>query len=180
VIRRYVSAWAAVAILSGLAGSEPWAQQSALEYEVKAGFLVNFLDFVRWPAPALGSTRTPFTICIVGRDPFGELLERTVSGAAVQGRPVAVRRQNTASNLGTCRVAFFSGSGIRRAPVPQTEGTLMVGEGARFVDQGGHIGFVVDGGHVRFDLNLDAAGASGLTLSSKLTRIARQVIATRH
>jgi hypothetical protein len=39
---------------------------------------------------------------------------------------------------------------------------------------------VVDGGHVRFDLNLDAAGASGLTLSSKLTRIARQVIATRH
>ena len=36
---------------------------------------------------------------------------------------------------------------------------LTVGESPRFLDAGGLINFVVEGGHVRFDINADAAAA---------------------
>ena len=46
-------------------------QPSSLEYEVKAAFLLNFTKFIDWPAPETPGPDSPFTICILGDDPFG-------------------------------------------------------------------------------------------------------------
>ncbi len=63
-----------------------------LEYEVKAAFLLNFTKFIEWPAGAFASPDSPFTICILGRDPFGRALDQIVAGESVNGRKLAVRR----------------------------------------------------------------------------------------
>jgi hypothetical protein len=58
---------------------------------------------------------------------------------------------------------------LKQAPV------LTVGEGERFLSLGGHIAFVVENNRVRFDVNKDAIDRTGLTISSKLLRVARSV-----
>ena len=52
--------------------------QAPLEYEVKAAFLLNFTRFIEWPDSALASADQPFSICIVGENPFGDALDRIV------------------------------------------------------------------------------------------------------
>jgi hypothetical protein len=50
---------------------------------------------------------------------------------------------------------------------------LSVGESPNFLKAGGMINLFVEGGRVRFDVNLSAASARGLVPSSKLLRVAR-------
>jgi hypothetical protein len=59
----------------------------------------------------------------------------------------------------------------------QNRATLTVGDADTFLDQGGMIQFYSQDNRVRLRINLDAATAAGLTLSSKLLRPA-QVITT--
>ena len=58
---------------------------------------------------------------------------------------------------------------VERAPV------LTVGETPAFAMLGGAISFVVVNDRVRFDINLGAAERGGLTISSKLLRVARHI-----
>jgi len=85
-----------IAILCGLLawpGSRPWAgDQAAREYEVKAAFLYNFAAFVEWPRAAFAEDSSPIVVCIVGTDPFGTGLDRTLQGKTAQGRPIVIRR----------------------------------------------------------------------------------------
>ncbi len=52
---------------------------------------------------------------------------------------------------------------------------LTVGDGSRFLKQGGAIGFLLENNRVRFDISINALQRSGLTASSKLLRVARSV-----
>jgi len=57
---------------------------------------------------------------------------------------------------------------LRQAPV------LSVGEGRRFLQQGGLIAFLIENDRVRFAISKRGADAAGLTVSSQLMRVARQ------
>src|SRR5690348_2325090 len=46
------------------------------EYQVKAAYLYNFGKFVTWPDAGVASE---FDVCVLGADPFGTLLDTTVS-----------------------------------------------------------------------------------------------------
>jgi len=46
-------------------------------------------------------------------------------------------------------------------------------------ERGAHINFVVDDNRVRFDVNTDATTESGLSVSSKLLRVARELFPKR-
>ena len=52
---------------------------------------------------------------------------------------------------------------------------LTIGDMAGFLDQGGMINFVLDQNRVRFEVNLKAAQAAQLQLSSKLLSLAKTV-----
>jgi len=90
-------ALAAAALLLGtsLAHAQPEptpTPPSPTEFEVKAAFLYNFARFVEWPAETGHDPGTPFVIAILGHDPFGAVLDETVAGKTVGGRPIEVRR----------------------------------------------------------------------------------------
>src|SRR6266545_6136221 len=53
--------------------------------EVEAAFLRNFARYVTWPAHAFAEESSSWNICILGRDPFGEVLEKTFKGRTEQG-----------------------------------------------------------------------------------------------
>jgi hypothetical protein len=165
---------AAVAALTLLFGTVRAAAQETgpTEYQVKAAFLFNFAKFIEWPPSSFASPEAPFSICILGVDPFGPVIDETLRGQTLGGRAVTIERVRAAAQLRQCQVAFISASekvhlqvifqAIRGASV------LLVGESPGFAAAGGTIQFQVQDNHIRFAINPVAAQRAGLRVSSKL------------
>jgi hypothetical protein len=156
------------------------AQQArASEYEVKAAYLFNFAKFVDWPTDISESKATPFTICVLGKNPFGAALNTTIAGETVGGHNVAVKEIASPQEAAGCRMLYISSSEERRlSAVVSGLGTLpilTVSEIPQFSEHGGMIEFVMEGNRVRFEANPAAAAAAGLSLSSSLLRVATKV-----
>jgi hypothetical protein len=148
--------------------------QQPLEYQVKAAFLLNFTRFAEWP-PADNSDSS-ISICILGDDPFGSVLDQIVAGETLDGRKIVARRIHRPVPA-SCQVVYITRSekdvSALLATVPA--GVLTVGEGNAFLRDGGMIAFVIDDRRVRFDINQSAAMKAGIRLSSKLLNVARTV-----
>src|SRR6058998_4115286 len=86
----------------------PAQQPPPSEYQVKAAFLFNFAKFVEWPPQAFPDPASPFTIGVVGDNPFGDDLERTLRNKAVNGHPIAAKQVKAPSELRTCHILFIS------------------------------------------------------------------------
>ena len=153
--------------------------EKELEYKVKAAVLYNFAKFVEWPAAAFPEPRSPFNLCVLGDDPFGPSLDRTVAGESIDGRPIAVQRGARLAELKGCHLLFVSHSERERQrevlAALRDAAVLTVGDAGRFLDDGGMIDFVLEGNKVRFEVNLTAVEKSPLKISSKLLRLARVV-----
>jgi YfiR/HmsC-like len=151
----------------------------AAEYQVKAVFLFNFVQFVDWPAPAARDSQLPVIIGILGNDPFGPFLDETVRGERLGSRPIQLRRFRQIADIEECNVLFISQSESERLPeilsVLKTRPVLTVSDGDAFAEQGGMIQFVTDKSRIRLRINLDAAQAANVTISSKLLRVAEIV-----
>ncbi len=150
-----------------------------LEYQVKVAFLYNFAKFVEWPPHLFGDPAAPFTLGILGNDPFCEALERTLQGKSVNGRSIAVRRLRAAEPIHGVQILFISPSVGRDLPrvLAALKGVpvLTVGDRDRFAREGGIINFRIEENKVRFEINLDAAERAGLKVSSKLLTVAHVI-----
>lgn len=146
------------------------------EYQLKAAFLFNFAKFVDWPPSSFASPQAPFTICILGEDPFGQTIDSTLRGQSIRGRAVAVQRVHDPAQLRRCQMAFVSSSERRhlQAILQSVQGAsvLLVGESPGFAAAGGAIQFDMENNRVRFAINPDAAERAGLRVSSKLLSLA--------
>ncbi len=148
------------------------------EYQIKAAFLLNFTKFIEWPANE--GAGSPFSICVVGDDPFGPVLDQLVEGETVAGRKIAVRRIRAEARVeppGSCEILYVAKQeqnlhGVLSGAGP---GVLTVGEGDGFLDSGGMIAFVLEDRRVRFNIDQGAAQRAGLKLSSRLLGVARSV-----
>ncbi len=120
---------------------------------------------------------SPVAICILGNDPFGRVLDEMVQGEAVNGRKLIVQRMSQPPAPQACQVLFFEqlGKGCCQDSERAGAGVLTVGEGEKFLREGGMIAFVIENRRVRFDINQAAAEKAGLKLSSKLLSVARSV-----
>ncbi len=147
-----------LALVLGLIVQNPLqAAGEPLEYRIKAAYLLNFTKFIDWPDSAFARANSPITICVAGEDPFNGVLEETIAGESVDGRPVAVQRIGRALGTKTCQIVFSrSGENLIKGP-----GILTVGEGPAFLKAGGMIAFVIDNRRVRFDVNQMLAEANG-------------------
>jgi len=146
------------------------------EYQVKAVFLFNFTQFVEWPPATSVNSAEPIFICILGEDPFGAYLEDAIRDEHVDNRTLAVRRLSTAEEAQACRILFISRSESGRLDAIlqhlKPSSALTVSDARGFGERGGMVGFVTEDNRVRLRINLDAARAAGLTISSKLLRVA--------
>jgi hypothetical protein len=149
------------------------------EYDLKAAFLFHFAQFVDWPPEALPEADTPLTIGILGEDPFGRSLDEIVRSEAVGEHKLVVRRFQDVEQIDSCHILFISPSEARRLDriIAHLDGrsVLTVGESRDFALRFGIIGFVIADKRLRLVINLAAARAAGLTISSKLLRQAEIV-----
>jgi hypothetical protein len=149
------------------------------EFQIKAVFLYNFAQFIDWPADAFESPESPLVIGVLGADPFGPFLDQTVHGEKVNGRPLVVRRFQSAGEIDLCHILFISGSEAAQAQqiVASLKGrpVLTVSDWEEPRLQTAVVRFLMERGRVRLRINLDAAKSAGLNISSKLLRSAETV-----
>jgi hypothetical protein len=153
------------------------ADEQSLEYQVKAAFLLNFTKFTEWPNSAFRDARAPFTICVLGLDPFGSSLDEIVRGEAIGGHRIVIQRIKRGSRQQTCQVLFIARTEKETGRIlgDLGPGVLTVGEGDSFLADGGMISFVIENRRTRFDVNPTTAENAGLKLSSRLLSVARTV-----
>jgi hypothetical protein len=146
------------------------AQDVTVEYRMKAAYLYNFVRFVEWPGDV---DSEPLTICVAGRNPFGEVLDETVRGELVNGRPVATRIILEPES--GCDVIFVPQGAAATAYLrdARNKPILTVGENIDFIALGGMIALQHEDPDVRFTINPDAAERAGLRISSRLLQLAR-------
>lgn len=149
-----------------------------LEDEIKAAFLYNFAKFIDWPPDAFASPEDPITFCLVGRDPFGRVLDDLLAGEHVRSRRLAVRRVERAGRLDGCHILFVSPAERERFAALlraiDTQRVLTVSDSLEFLAAGGHVSFFVEGRRVRFAVNQEACERADFRMSSKLMQVARR------
>jgi hypothetical protein len=165
----------AICVLLLIACAQTVSPQPLTEYRLKAAFLYNFALFTDWPAGTGGS----LNLCVYGADPFGTEID------ALQDKPVgerllAVRRTPVGGSLDGCQIVFIAPSAITALPHVLGElhgrAALTVADSPDAARQGVALNMSVAQNKVSFEANLSAARGAGLNLSSKLLRLATQVI----
>lgn len=149
---------------------------AAPEYRIKAAFLYNFARFISWPDSTTGNNG--FSLCVLGSDPFGELLD-SLSGKPVHKQELVIRRLQVLTPEDNCRLVYISSENTpdldATLSLLKDQPVLTVSDMDDFTSRGGIIRFRLADKKVRFDINIDAANTAGLTISSKLLSLARIV-----
>lgn len=157
----------------------PAQESGLLERAIKATYLYKFAPFVEWPKTAFASPENPFVICVLGANPFGDVLDEAVAGQRLFNRPIAVQRLPVVTASSGCQILFAGTSPAQpvRAALAAVRGMPVLtvtdsedNEGAK-----GIINFVIEDNHVRFQIDDAAAAANGLVISSKLLSLAVEV-----
>jgi len=172
--------WCVVCGLLLLGGLDTSAQTGpSREYQVKAVFLFNFAQFVEWPPAAFAGANSPIVIGVLGENPFGTYLDQTLRGEKVNNRPLEVQRYQRVDEIKTCHILFISPSETERYEQIfarlQGRSILAVGDTEGFAARGGMIRFLTEQNRIRLRVNVGAAKAADLTISSKLLRAAEIV-----
>ena len=173
--------WLPLIVLIGVTSFSADARTAppVAEYQVKAAYLFNFWQFVEWPAQAYDSPSAPFVIGVVGEDPFGNTLDKVIAGESLGGRPLVVRRFRNIEDISACNILF-----IGRSEAGRLDQTLKAMKGRSVLTvtditgaerRGAIIVLVNDNNRIRMRINVAAAKASNLVISSKLLRPAEVV-----
>ncbi|MCQ4313236.1 YfiR family protein [Pseudomonas stutzeri] len=159
-----------------------WASLNGLafaaadEYDIKAAFLLNFADYVEWPAGSGPRPDAPVRICLVGVDPFGARIDRLLAARSTAKRALILHRIDLPTAAQGCHIAFvnppqpsMAKGYLQRLPAGAI---LTVGEGAAFADDG-MIALHMVQGRVRLIINLAQARREQIQLSSRLLSLAQ-------
>ena len=169
--------------LLGLAGTLLLASGAARaqsdEVSVKAAFLYRFIQFTEWPVPPT----EPFVLCVLGHTPMDEALSRLSGKAVLNGLRITVQHLQPRDPLAGCHALYLDDSQRRKAEelLPRLAGApiLTVTDSDGLADRGLMIELRKRDLKLGFDVNLQAVRASGMSLSSRLLKLASFVGGTR-
>ncbi len=154
------------------------AQQGSKEYLVKAAFLFNFAKFVEWPDDRFNSKEAPIELCVVGQNPFGDVLT-ALAAKEIKGRSINVSRLAAIGDQDQCHIAFLAlnDEEDRSTALEALSNlhALTVSDSAEFASSGGVIEFRPVNKKIGFVINRSLANDLDLTISSKLLALAEEI-----
>jgi hypothetical protein len=170
---------AAVAALSFGSFAPCQPVQSAPEQSIKAAYLYNFAGYVEWPEQTRNKRHAPLTIGIIGDDVLADELEKITSGRLAHGRRMHVRRVHDGDLLDGLHILFIAADAMQQfadvVAEARAKSILVVTESGNALALGSVINFRLVDQRVRFEVSLDAADKSGLSISSRLLAVAERV-----
>lgn len=188
---------ASVLFMAAIAQEAKADSPPSQEYQVKAAFLYNFLQFIDWPEEKLTDNNEPITIGIIGKDPFGNAFE-PIKDKKVKGRAVVIKRFKSFGELKKsgeknqpesdqkikaltkCHLLFICSSEQKNLreiiDAVKYHSVLTVSEMEGFLESGGIINWFVEEKKIRFEINTAAAARARLKIRSNLLRLAKRIV----
>jgi len=169
----------ATACIIGPAVPACFAQpKAAPEYQLKAAFLYNLLQFIEWPQEAFKDADSPITICVYDDRASGNAFD-SYRNEKIRGRKLVFKKFNELQRSLECHVMFVNTQDrkIMNTIIAKagSKTILTVGESDDFARMGGIINFFTADNKLRFEINPDAAKKAGLKVSSEILKVARIV-----
>lgn len=164
-------AWLLACLLALLCSTSARAQGASPE-ALKAEVLYRVLMFVTWPAEREMPAKT-LQICTFG-DSRMEAALQALDGRSIRQLTIDVRRP-ARTDLAGCHLVYLPTPQPALKPLLGEQPVLVVSDAAAMLDQGAMINLQVEDGRIVFDVELDLARRVGLTVSTKLLRLARYV-----
>ncbi len=158
----------------------PADSQQASEAAVKAAFVPKFTRYIQFPAAMQPGAGQPYYLCVIGRDPFGALIDKAAANEVIDGHAVAVRRfaSTEPAAVAGCHLAFVAGGDdqatARMLESLKRQPTLTITD-ARTGRTRGMVHFVLQQGRVRFYIDMANASERGIVVSSRLLALAVEV-----
>ncbi|WP_052700795.1 YfiR family protein [Methylocucumis oryzae] len=148
------------------------AEDASVEYKIKAGYLYNFTKFITWP-----EERNPtFNICIIGKDPFGSIIDPIEQRTAMD-RPIKLVRAEHYDKSLDCQIVFFGH--LKELPIIK-KAVLTVSDTQDFASLGGMVSFIKKEGRIKLRINLQAIKSSDLEISAKLLEVSELINGNGH
>ena len=143
---------------------------------LKAAFVYNFAKYVHWPERSTrGGT---LHLCLIGEDEIFTALRR-LQGERVREINVAILPLPSGEPNEECEMLFIGESEQanleRRLSTLGNHPMLTISDIPHFAERGGVISLFREEKKIRFAVNLRAARAAGLRISSRLLNLARIV-----
>lgn len=145
----------------------------AKEYNLKAAFVYNFTKYIDWKEP---SDQNEFIIGVIGSSPINDPLAEIVKTETVDNKKITVKRFSKPADITFCHILFIS----QNSSVPLDDiltkttgkGILIISEQDGYAELGTAINFVIVNHKLKFEANVKAINAAGLTASSQLLKLA--------
>jgi hypothetical protein len=170
ILMLYLTAYGVTSVFAG--------EQKPGEYQVKAAFIYNFINFVDWPPDSDFYRSHSINLCIFGDDPFGDGLD-DLRNETVRGKKLAVKSCGSLDKLKTCHIVFIPTTEKKHVEQilksVRNGNVLTVSDSEESARQGVIIGFFVERQRVRFAVNVEAARRAGIKISAKLLKLAKIV-----
>jgi len=144
------------------------------EYQLKAIFLFNFLDFTEWP----NNKRNDRTICILGNNPFNDYLQELAS-LAKNNQKTRIKHVAIISNANDCHILFISRSETNHLnqilETLDNKPLLTVSDIRSFALKSGMIELSRKSKKTKLIINLNSVNKAGIKLNSNLIDLAQVV-----
>ena len=155
------------------------AQISTREYQIKAAFLFNFTQFVEWPDHCFANPESRAVIGVLGKDPFGNFLEETIVGETIKKHPLVIQHYTNIDEITNCQILFINVSDKNQLRLINEKlkgkNILTVSDVNNFTKVGGMVRLYINDDKINIQINLEAAKAENLVISSKLLKLAEIV-----
>ncbi|MEO5343662.1 MAG: YfiR family protein [Gammaproteobacteria bacterium SHHR-1] len=159
-------------LLACLLADPIWAKGQAQERLLKAAFVYNFAKFTQWPTSSFSDGEASLNLCLIGQDGLNGDLRR-LDGRLVKGRTLRVKALDGNTLPDSCHMAYIArseGSGLARQLAGRP--VLSISQISHFSRSGGIIELYRRNGKIRFRINRSAAQRAGLSISSRLLKLA--------
>ncbi|MFY3382938.1 YfiR family protein [Paracidovorax sp. MALMAid1276] len=164
-----------IAILCAM-GTAARASDAVGELDLKAAYIFNFIQFIEWPMPTAAPAGA-WTICVSPFSPLKRALTALEGKPARNQQPIRVKLLETGA-LRECRIAVLHNSDVEPVlaalrSLPPDHGVLTVADELTFAGPEIMITLFQQDGRIAFGIRTEATARAGLTVSSRLLRLAK-------
>lgn len=136
---------------------------------LKAAFIYRFAQFTKWP----DERKTSLSYCVYNDDKVFAALQKVLNNSNSQVHLLSTKHEYT-----QCDVLYFATEAHQASALlnkRDNQAVLTIAENMQTFRQGMIIGFIAEPKRLSFRVNLQAAQQQGLTLSSQMLKLAKEI-----